>query len=353
MTSIGLKAIFVIGIVEKEAKIMVTLYDVAKLAGVSPKTVSRVINESPLVADKTRQRVLEAIKELDYHPNAIAASLKRNRSNMIGFVIPYGSEFVFQDPNMMEQLRGAHDYLTAEGFELIVTAPIYKKDALQEAVRLTKNRNVDGVILYPSSGVDEIINEFKEKNFRYVTLGICFDKQENNFIEVDQATGSLLATRHLLSLGHRKIGLMNKPRSFFMYNRDDLLMGYISALKEAGIEFIPSLVREGDFTFEGGYRKFQNLIEENPDLSAVICASDPMTYGVIKAIHDRGLEIRREIEVVAGDNLPLTQKLFPELSSITNPSYEQGRLAGKMIVAIINENREFPGITLKTELVIR
>jgi LacI family transcriptional regulator len=332
---------------------MTTLYDVAKLAGVSPKTVSRVINESPLVADKTRQRVLKAIKELDYHPNAIAASLKRNRSNMIGFVVPYGSDFVFQDPNMMEQLRGAHDYLTAEGFELIVTAPIYKKDALKEAVRLTKNRNVDGVILYPSFGVDEIINEFKEKNFRYVTLGICFDQQKNNFVEVDQTPGSFLATKHLLSLGHRKIGLINKSRSFFMYNRDDLLMGYISALKEAGMEFNPSLVREGDFTFEDGYRKCQNLIEENPDLSALICASDPMTYGVIKAICDRGLNLNREIEVVAGDNLPLTQKMFPDLSSITNPSYEQGRLAGKMIVEIINESQDIPGITLKTELVIR
>ena len=85
---------------------MTTIYDVAKLAKVSAKTVSRVLNESHLVAETTRQRVLEAIEKLDYHPNVIAASLKRNRSNMIGFVVPYGSDFVFQDPNMMEQLRG-------------------------------------------------------------------------------------------------------------------------------------------------------------------------------------------------------------------------------------------------------
>ncbi|NLY90049.1 MAG: LacI family transcriptional regulator [Firmicutes bacterium] len=330
---------------------MTTLYDVAKLAGVSPKTVSRVLNESHLVAEETRQRVLNAIEKLDYHPNAIAASLKRNRANKIGFIVPYGSDFVFQDPNMMEQLRGTHDYVSAVGFELIVSAPLHKKDALQEALRLTKNRNVDGVILYPSYGVDQIIKEFQAKNLRYVTLGICYDQQKNNFVEVDQTPGSYLATKYLISLGHQRIGLLNKPYSFFMVNRDDLLNGYITALKEGGIEYIPSLVREGNFTFEDGYEKFKELIEEHPDLTAVICASDPMTYGTIRAIADLGLN--NKIHVVAGDNLPLTQKLFPQLSSITNPSYEQGRQAGKMIVTIINEGRELPGVTLNTEFVIR
>lgn len=332
---------------------MTTIYDVAKLARVSAKTVSRVLNESHLVAEETRQRVLEAIEKLDYHPNVIAASLKRNRSNMIGFVVPYGSEFVFQDPNMMEQLRGTHDYVSAAGFELIVSVPRHKEDALQEALRLTKNRNVDGVILYPSYGIDQIIKEFQAKNLRYVTLGICFGQQKSNFVEVDQTPGSYFATQHLISLGHRRIGLLNKSASFFMYNRNDLLEGYVQALKEAGIAYIPSLVREGNFTFEDGYEQFMSLYKEHPDITAVICASDPMTYGLIRAIFDLGLNLD-DIQVVAGDNLPLTQKLFPHLSSITNPSYEQGRQAGRMIVSIVNEGRgEVPGIILNTEFVAR
>lgn len=331
---------------------MTTIYDVAKLARVSAKTVSRVLNESHLVAEDTRQRVLEAIEKLDYHPNVIAASLKRNRSNMIGFVVPYGSDFVFQDPNMMEQLRGTHDYVSAAGFELIVSVPRHKKDALQEALRLSKNRNVDGVILYPSYGVDQIIKEFQTKNLRYVTLGICYDQQKSNFVEVDQTPGSYQATKYLLSRGHRRIGLLNKPASFFMFNRDDFLQGYISALKEAGVEYVPSLVREGNFTFEDGYEKFMGLFKEHPDMTAVISTSDPMTYGMIRAIIDLGLG-PDDIQVVAGDNLPLTQKLFPNLSSIINPSYEQGRQAGKMIVTIVNEGRELPGITLNTEFVVR
>lgn len=254
---------------------------------------------------------------------------------------------------MMEQLRGTHDYVAAAGFELIVSVPRHKEDALQEALRLTKNRNVDGVILYPSYGVDQIIKEFQAKNLRYVTLGICYDQQKSNFVEVDQTPGSYFATQHLISLGHRCIGLLNKSPSFFMYNRDDLLQGYVSALKQAGIDYVPTLVREGNFTFEDGYEQFMNLYKEHPDLTAVICASDPMTYGLIRAIVDLGLN-PDDIQVVSGDNLPLTQKLFPHLSSITNPSYEQGREAGRMIVSIVNEGRgEVPGITLNTEFVAR
>ncbi|MGE5581164.1 MAG: LacI family DNA-binding transcriptional regulator [Bacillota bacterium] len=332
---------------------MSTLYDVAKLAGVSPKTVSRVFNESHLVAEKTRQRVMAAVEKLDYHPNAIAASLKKQRTNIIGFVVPYGSDFVFQDQNMMEQIRGAHDLLTREGYEVLISAPVDKKDALQEILRLVKRRNVDGVILYPSAGVDRVIKEFKEKNFFYVTLGLCFEEQRTNFVDVNITPGAYAAAKYLISLGHRRIGVINKPSNFFILEKDDLLRGYRAALEEAGINYQAELISEGDFTFEGGYRAFQKLKALNPSITAVICSSDPMAYGAVKAISEAGLTANRDIEVISGDNLPLTQKLYPYMSSLHNPAYEQGRQAGKMIAAVIRRGVEIPGITLDTEFVIR
>ncbi|HEX7712541.1 MAG TPA: LacI family DNA-binding transcriptional regulator [Bacillota bacterium] len=330
-----------------------TLYDVAKLAGVSPKTVSRVLNESHLVSGTTRKRVDDAIRELDYHPNAIATSLKKQRSNIIGFMVPYGSDFVFQDPNMMEQLRGVHDLLTQEGYEVIVSAPVYKKEAFTETLRLVKHRNVDGVILYPSAGIEQIIHEFKVKNFHYVTLGTCYSEQKHNFVELDVTPGAYMAAKHLISLGHREIGLINKPSSFFIYGKDDLLTGYRTALEEQKLPFQSRLVREGDYTFSGGYQAFQILYDFNPKLTAVICASDPMTYGVIKAIQDMGLQVGKDIAVVAGDNLPLTQKLFPDISCINNPAYQQGSLAGKILTTVIREGHDIPGVTLKTDFTVR
>jgi DNA-binding LacI/PurR family transcriptional regulator len=332
---------------------MATLYDVAKLAAVSPKTVSRVINEPHLVTEETRERVNSAIKKLDYHPNAIAASLKRKCSNIIGFVIPYGSDFVFQDPNMMEQLRGTHDLLITGGYEVIISAPLYKKDALNEASRLVKNRSVDGVILYPSAGIEEIIYEFNEKNFSYVTLGLCFEGQKTNFVDINLTPGAYAATKYLISLGHRHIGLINKPHDFFILGKEDLFHGYQTALQESNIGYKPELITEGDFTFEGGYRSFKKLKALNPDLSAIICSSDPTTYGVIKAINEAGLKMNRDIEIIAGDNLPLTQKAYPSISSIKNPAYDQGKLAGKMIIDIINSGSKIPGINLNAEFVVR
>jgi LacI family transcriptional regulator, repressor for deo operon, udp, cdd, tsx, nupC, and nupG len=330
-----------------------TIYDVARLANVSPKTVSRVLNEPHLVKEETREHVNTVIEKLDYHPNAIAASLKRQCSNIIGFVVPYGSDFVLHDPNMMEQLRGAHDLLTREGYEVLISMPVYKSNTLHEISRLVKHRNVDGVILYPSAGIEQILKGFTEKHLFYVSLGKCYEHQFTNFVDINMKPGAYAATKYLLSTGHRHIGLVNKPHSFFMFENNDLLIAYQTALQEAEKCFTTDLIIEGDFTFEGGYQSFQKLYKLNPSMSAVICASDPMAYGVIKAINDAGLVANKDIEVISGDNHALTQKLYPFICSIHNPAYEQGNQAGKMISSIIRSGQEVLGINLNTQFVIR
>ncbi|MCX7667948.1 MAG: substrate-binding domain-containing protein, partial [Atribacterota bacterium] len=228
------------------------------------------------------------------------------------------------------------------------------KDALHEAMRLAKRRNVDGIILYPSSGIDRIITEFTHKGLPYVTLGMGFRNQQWNFVEVDMAEGAYLATRYLVSSGHRYIALITRPGGFFNYpENDSYRAGYQTALAEMGIGFRPEFVREGNFTFESGYREFRYLKEKYPEITAFLCASDPMAYGAIQAMKDMQLKWLHDVEIVAGDNLPLTQKLFPFLSSISNPSYEQGRQAGKMIIALLQGQREMPGIILKAEFILR
>lgn len=333
---------------------MSTIYDVAKLADVSPKTVSRVLNGEPVVAEETRARVLAAMKQLDYHPNAIAASLKRQRSNIIGFVVPYGSKFVFQDPNMMEQLRGVHDVVTQAGYDLLISVPVNRKDALSELLRLVRNKNVDGVILYPTAGVERIIKELDEKKFKYVTLERYREDQQTNYVRINAVAGVYQATRYLLSKGHRRIGLINKPAAFFNYccTEDSLVNGYAAALEEAGIPVDQVLIDTGDYTFEGGYQALRKIRKREPELTAVICASDPMAYGAIRAAEELGMNVGRDFLVVAGDNLPLTRKLYPMLPALNNPSFEQGRYAGNMLLTLIREKRDLPGISLDAEFVL-
>lgn len=332
---------------------MPTIYDVAKLADVSPKTVSRVLNGEPVVAEETRSRVLAAMKQLDYHPNAIAASLKRQRSNIIGFVVPYGSEFVFQDPNMMEQLRGVHDVVTQAGYDLLISVPVNRKDALSELLRLVRNKNVDGVILYPTAGVERIIKELNQKNFKYVTLERYREDQQTNYVRINTVAGVYQAARYLLARGHRRIGLINKPVAFFNYccTEDSLVNGYEAALIEEGIQVESGLVETGDYTFEGGYQALRKIKEREPGLTAVICASDPMAYGAIRAAEDLGMVVGKDLLVVAGDNLPLTRKLYPALPALSNPSFEQGRHAGNMLLTLIREKRDLPGVSLDAEFI--
>jgi DNA-binding LacI/PurR family transcriptional regulator len=334
---------------------MATIYDVAKMAGVSTKTVSRVLNEEPLVAEETKRKILEIIKQMDYHPNVMASRLKRQRSNIVGFVVPYGSEFVFQDLNMMEQLRGAHDAVTQEGNDLIVSASVNRKDSLQEILRLVKHKSVDGVILYPVAGVDAIIAELEIKKFKYVTLGIYKEDQKTNFVNVNVLSGGYLATKHLLAKGHRYIGIINKPNAFHNYCTEDmLLVGYKAALTERQFDVTPTLIAEGDFTIEGGYQGFHQLWADNVvKPTAVICASDPMAYGAVRAIGDLGYRAGKDVEIVAGDNLPLTRKLYPAMSALCNPSYEQGRQAGQMLLSIIKEKKDQAGVNLNMDFVVR
>jgi DNA-binding LacI/PurR family transcriptional regulator len=328
-----------------------TIYDVAKIAGVSTKTVSRVLNEEPLVAEETKMMILEVIKQLDYHPNAMAARLKRQRSNIVGFVVPYGSEFVFQDLNMMEQLRGTHDIVTQNGNDLIISAPVDRNDSLQEILRLVKHKNVDGVILYPVSGVDAIIAELEQKNFKYVTLGIYKADQKTNFVNINFYFGGYQATKYLLAQGHRAIGIIKQPISFHHYYTEDMLLAaYQTALAEQKVAVTPTLIAEGDFTIEGGYQGFRQLwTASTVKPTAVICASDPMVYGAIRAIGDLGYVAGKDIEVITGDGLPLTRKMYPTMAAIVNPSYEQGRQAGKMLLTIIKEKKDQPGLTLDTD----
>jgi DNA-binding LacI/PurR family transcriptional regulator len=166
---------------------MTTLYDVAREAKVSIKTVSRVLNNTDKVKEDTVKRVKEAMSRLDYHPNATARNLKRRKTDTIGFVVPFGSRFVFADPGMQEQMRGAHDVLTRAGYDMILTVPENGDRFLTDVVRLTRTGNVDGVILYGMAKAVAIVREFSKKGYRFVSLGYSYPHQTHNYVEIDRS----------------------------------------------------------------------------------------------------------------------------------------------------------------------
>ncbi|TCL74098.1 LacI family transcriptional regulator [Hydrogenispora ethanolica] len=336
---------------------MATIYDVAARAGVSPKTVSRVINHCATVKEETRQRVLDAIRALDYHPNAVAKSLKQQKTFNIGYVIPYGSDFVFRDPAQLEQIKGANDVLAASDYNLILSVPKSGRDALREVDSLLKHKNVDGLILYAMAGVEPLAREFEAKGLKYVSLGKCYPEQKYNFVEVEAPSGGYLGTRFLLNLGHREIAFLGEAPQFLEPDKESMISGCIRAYQEAGLEFPAQGVLPGDYSVECGYYAVERLLAKQPAPTAIFCASDPMAWGVLRALRERGLVPGKDIDVLGGDDLPLTQSLEPGLSAIHSKLYELGSLgAGILLECLRMEDeaaREIPGRYLQSELVVR
>lgn len=338
---------------------MATIYDVAKKAGVSPKTVSRVINGSRHVREETKNKVLEAIRELDYYPHAIAKSLKKKITRNVGYVVPYGSDFVFRDPGQLEQLKGAHNVLTGEDYNLILSVPNNGREALFEVNRLLKHREVDGLILYAMEGVETLAKDFEEKGLPYVSLGKCYPEQEYNFVEIDSPSGGYLATKYLLSLGHCRIGFITEPARFLAPAKESMIMGCMKAYAEEGLEFPHHLVLEGDYTVSFAEQATGWFLSKDPRPTALFCASDPMAWGLMRGLRKKGLTPGVEIDLLAGDDLPFTRVLEPELSAVNSRLHELGAEAAEMLLVILRKKQEtgtrtkIPGRYLRSELVIR
>ena len=331
---------------------MATIYDVAALAQVSPKTVSRVINDSNLVKESTRLRVMQAIEQLDFHPNAVAKSLKSQRTETVGFVIPYGSDFVFHDPGMLEQIQGAHDVLVSQGYHMILSVPKSHPEALAQVERLMKQKNVDGIILYAMDGVEEIVRWFEERDLKYASLGKCYPSQTHNFVEIDSPLNGYIGCKFLLTNGHRRVGFILEPSNFLVPAKEGILDGCQRAYNEMKMEFPIDLVVKGDYTIDAGYQATQQLLAmENPP-TALFSSSDPMAWGAIRAIREFGLVPGKDIDVLGGDNLGLTRCVEPGLSALDNKLYELGAEIAKVLLDNIR-GEEVPGVYLHGELVLR
>lgn len=338
---------------------MATIYDVAKKAGVSPKTVSRVINGSRHVREETKNKVLEAIRLLDYYPHKIAKNLKQKTTRNVGYVVPYGSDFVFRDPGQLEQLKGAHNLLTGEDYNLILSVPNSGQEALFEFNRLLKHREVDGLILYAMEGVENLARDFEKKGLPYVSLGKCYPEQEYNFVEIDAPSGGYLATKYLLELGHRWIGFITEPARFLAPAKESMILGCMKAYAEEGLEFPRHLVLEGDYTVSFAEQAVRWFLEKDPRPTAIFCASDPMAWGLMRGLRKEGLTPGVEIDVIAGDDLPLSRAIEPELSAVNSRLHELGAEAAEMLLTILQKKQEtgiqpkIPGRYLRSELVIR
>lgn len=301
--------------------------DVAKLAGVSPSTISRFFNRTSFVSHDKVKKIEDAIKALDYKPNLQHYSNTNQRSMTIGVLIQHShSPYTSQILNDMELV------LIEQGYSLVISSAHWEQDIATHALQYLYKNNVDGVIVVNGNLTEQQILQFA-KNTPVVTIGYNVEGDNVRSINLDHELGGYIATLHLLQQGHTNIahikGVASQPDSLARFN------GYRRALNEWGLPVIPALVRQGDFHSDAAYQETVLLLKSNVKFSAVFAANDLSAYGVIKALHDNGYRVPEDISVIGFDDLTTSKYFTPALTTLKQPIFALGEASAHSIVDLL------------------
>lgn len=329
---------------------MATMKDVALRAQVSQATVSHVINKTTYVSPRLRERVLKAIRELNYHPDAVARTLRTKQSHTVGMIIPNIS-----DPFFDTVVRGAEDVLANEGYTLIVGSSdndLRKEEAYYKTFRA---KRVDGLLLIiaPSAQPPEYLRLHDQESIPVVYLDRYYRGLPGDVVLLDDAGGSRHAVTHLLESGHRRIGIITGPLN--LLNAKMRLQGYMRALSDCGIPLEEALIREGRFDIESGGEQAGALLELSPPPTALFVSNALMTIGALRAITKRGLRCPDEIALVSNNDLDWFDLLKPSVTALRQPVYDLGATAAEILQKRLTGKLTGPfrRTVLKCDLVVR
>lgn len=329
---------------------MTTIHDVAARAKVSVATVSHVINESRNVTPETRDRVLAAIADLRYRRDGVARSLRRSKTGTIGVVVaditsPFFADLVRGIERAIQAIDPALNYI------LINT----DEDAARERkyIEVLLEKRVDGLILTPAGGNADYLSELIARPFPVVFVDRAVPGVDADTVSVDNVSASLEITRHLISLGHRRIAFMKAHLN--ATSIEGRLSGYREALREAGIAFDPKLIVESGSEVPTSVAAGQRILSMDPLPDAVYCANNFMTIGMMRAIHMAGLNCPRDIAVAAFDDFPWTESFRPQLTAMAQPAFAMGEDAVRLLLDRMSKRRTGRAVrlTLATEFFIR
>ncbi|WP_273129280.1 LacI family DNA-binding transcriptional regulator [Bacillus weihaiensis] len=331
----------------------ITIRDVAKHAGVSPATVSYVLNGVNKVSDETKERVLFAIEELNYQPDFTAISLSKRKSKMLGVVMPLVGETLApifkENPYYSELLSGVEFACRTNGYDFVISG-ISKVD---ECKNWVMKRNLDSLLVlgkFPK----KVFDEMKTLSIPLVFID-SFEDYANDYtnIRIDDELGGYLGTKHLIELGHKRICFV--PNGQIDHEVDgQRYLGFKRALEEAGIPYQEDMVYIGPSnTFENGYNIGRELANRT-NLTAIFTSSDITALGIIKSLNDQELKVPQNMSIVGFDDLMISKYSSPSLTTIRQDVFKKGSLSAEMAIqAIENKETKKEQIMLPVELVIR
>lgn len=311
---------------------MATIYEVSKLAGVSLATVSRVMNKNARVSEKTHDKVTQAMKQLGYRPNTIAQSLASNRSNSIGVLV---SEL--HGPFFGQMMAGIESEIRAAGKHVIITTGHSELEKEKDGMEFLISRNCDAIIVHVEAVSDEYITELNKKGTPVYLMSRHVPAISDQCVSLNNEMGGYLATKHIVEQGHKKIAYIAGPQ--FKADASDRLTGHKRALQELGIDFNEQLYFEGDFKETGGNDGLKYFLQTKQPFDALVCANDEIASGAMKYAREHGYKLPEDLSIIGFDNVIFASYLYPKLTTVDNPVNEMGKMAAKLVLKNVYENK--------------
>ena len=327
---------------------MPTLQDVAKRAGVSAATVSKVLSNTPYFSEATRDKVMTAVKELGYRPNLAARALSSGKTNIIAVVFPFIYDTIFKDPLVMRLLEGIEAICTEQDYNILLSTPrLVNNQPDEHFKRLIQSGYIEGLIAIDNIPAVSFATLSEAANIPTVVLG---HHEGAYHVQSDNFSGGKMLMEYILNQGHRRMGLISaRPETNLAIQ--ERVAGMKEAYQEAGIGFEIPLI-ESDFSSEGGAKSARSLLQAHPDLTAIIGLNDRMAIGAMNAIQQMGKRVPGDISVVGYDDIPIAATTRPGLTTINQKPVELGRVAAELLLKRLN-GEEPSNVVISPALVIR
>lgn len=324
-----------------------TLKDIAAKAEVSIKTVSRVINNEPMVSDSTRSRVEEVIGKMGYQPNLIARSLKKRKSNTIGLIMPD-----IGNPAFTEMVKGCMDTLNEEGYFIFVGSYEDDPEKEEEFMRDFNSMLIDGLIIIPSVTEERDLTIFEKINCPIVFMDREIDAMNRDTVISGNRNGAYRATKYLVEKGHKKTVILGGLKTVKPAKKR--FEGWKKAMSERGL-FSEDLVFWGSFSTESGYTMMKEAMERFGKVDAVFAGNDVVALGAMNAIKEKNLNIPKDIAIIGFDDMFFSQYLNPSLSSVAVRLFDVGRTAAELLLNRIKKPLNFKPsrIVIECDLILR
>jgi LacI family transcriptional regulator len=326
---------------------MATVNDVARNAGVSPITVSRVINNSGYISQTTRDKVEKAIKELGYVPNSLARGLRSKKTNTLALIVTD-----ITNPYFTLMARGVEDVAGASGYTVIYCNTDESMSKEEKYANILAQRQVDGVLLVPAGGNANTVKFLQANGVVVVVLDRRVLEVETDFVCSDSKTGANRLVKLLIGLKHQRIAMITGPKN--VSTSFERVSGYEQALTEAGLRKNVQ-VYYGAFNQKSGYELTKQAMQRSPAPTAILGANNFIMIGIIKALNDLGLNVPDDVSVVGFDDLPESMLVRPFLTVAAQPAYKMGEMAANLLLKRISSelSEDCEEVILPTEIIER